>query len=498
MTNPVRAYRLLIAAFAITAIAPLGAQKQPATLAAPDPVTITEASIRGHMEFLAGDAMQGRGSGTVDEWRTAEYIASNLRRWGLEPMGDDGGYVQKISTGRNTAASAPVLVVGSLSLTHGREMLVQSINKGAVSGPLFRYVPGAKVPDGAFVFVPDGATVDNAAITNAAGVMTVETPQIRTQWAATGGRMPAAAAAGGARGGGAPAPAVVRIVLDKATHAALAGMVNGTKVDFQCVVQPGYTWNAAARITGTDPAMKDDVILLGAHIDHLGVRPGATGADAIFNGADDDASGVTAVLELAEALSKAPKGKRTIVFGFFGSEESGGAGANHFVVKPVIPLDKIKAMLQFEMLGRPDPLVPADTLWLTGYERSNLGVELAKQGAKLVQDPHPDQSFFTRSDNIRFAYEGVISHTVSSFNLHKDYHQASDEVKTIDFPYMTKSIKSMFAPVVWLSNSTFVPTWYENCRPVRGQGGRGGAAAPGAPPAPQPPACHANGKAPGK
>ena len=243
--------------------------------------------------------------------------------------------------------------------------------------------------------------------------------------------------------------------------------------------------------------MKDDVILLGAHLDHVGVRPGAAGADAIYNGADDDASGVTAVMELAEALSKGPKPKRTIVFGFFGSEESGGAGANYFVVKPVIPLDKIKAMLQFEMLGRPDPLVPPDTLWLTGYERSNLGVELAKQGAKLVQDPHPDQSFFTRSDNIRFAYEGVISHTVSSFNLHKDYHQASDEVKTIDFPYMTKSITSMYAPVVWLANSAFVPTWYENCRPIRGQGGRGGAAAaaqPGAPPPPPP--CHANGKAP--
>lgn len=457
-----------------------------------DASSITEAAIRGHMEFLASDAMQGRGSGTADEWRTAEYIASHLRRLGLEPMGDDGGYVQKIATGRNSAAAPPVLVTGSQVLMHGREMIVQSINKGAVSGALFRYTPGGKVPDGAFVFVPDGVTVDNAAIANAAAVMTLETPQVRAQWATTGGRLPTAAAAGGGRAGGTPAPALVRIVLDKASHAAVAGMVDGTKLDFQCAVQPGYTWNAAARITGTDPVMKDDVILLGAHLDHVGVRPGAAGADAIFNGADDDASGVTAVLALAEALSKTPKPKRTIVFGFFGSEESGGAGANHFVVKPVIPLDKIKAMLQFEMLGRPDPLVPADTLWLTGYERSNLGAELARQGAKLVQDPHPQESFFTRSDNIRFAYEGVISHTVSSFNLHKDYHQASDEVKTIDFPYMTKSITSMFAPVVWLANAPFVPTWYENCRPIRGQGGRGGAAAP------QPPPCHANGKAPVK
>ena len=485
-----RFFRLLSVA-AVLATANVSAQKQPNKLPATSPpATITEASIRGHMEFLASDAMNGRGSGTVDEWRTAEYIASNLRRWGLEPMGDDGGYVQKIATGRTSAAAPPLLVAGSMTLTHGREMLVQNINKGAVKGPLFRYTFGAQVPDGAFVFVPDGVTLDNAALARAPGMLTVETTAIRTTWAATGARLPTAAAAGGGgRGGGAPAPPIVRVVLDKATHAAIAGLADGTVIDFQCTTHPGFTWNAAARITGRDPVQKDEVILLGAHLDHLGARPGAPGADAIFNGADDDASGVTAVMELAEALSKAPRGKRTVVFGFFGSEESGGAGANYFVTKPVIPLDKIKAMLQFEMLGRADPLVPADTLWLTGYERSNLGVELAKQGAKLVQDPHPDQSFFTRSDNIRFAREGVISHTVSSFNLHKDYHQASDEVKTIDFPYMTKSIRSMYAPIVWLSNSTFAPTWYENCRPAAG--GRGAAPPAGTtPPAP----CKANGK----
>lgn len=489
-----RFFRLLSLAV-VLATASVSAQRSPSRpVTTPPPSTITEASIRGHMEFLASDAMNGRGSGTADEWRTAEYIASNLRRWGIEPMGDDGGYVQKIATGRTTAAAPPLLVAGSMTLMHGREMLVQNIDQGAVKGPLFRYTFGAPVPRGAFVFVPDGVTPDEAVLAGAAGVLTVETPQLRTAWATTGARpAPATATGGGAggRGGGALRAPIVRIVLDKRTHAAIAGMADGTILDFQCTPQPGYTWNAAGRLTGTDPVQKEEVILLGAHLDHVGARAVAPGVDGIFNGADDDASGVTAVMELAEALSKAPRGKRTIVFGFFGSEESGGAGANHFVTKPVIPLDKIKAMLQFEMLGRPDPLIPPNTLWLTGYERSNLGVELARHDAGLVQDPHPTESFFTRSDNIRFAYEGVISHTVSSFNLHKDYHQASDEVKTIDFPYMTKAITSMYGPIIWLSNSTFVPTWYENCRPVRG-GGRGAPppAAGATPPAP----CKANGK----
>jgi hypothetical protein len=328
----------------------------------------------------------------------------------------------------------------------------------------------------------------------------VETPQIRTQWAATGGRMPAAAAAGGARGGGAPAPAMVRIVLDKATHAAFAGLADGTKVDFQCALQPGRTYNALGKLTGSDPAMAAQVILLTAHLDHLGVRPGAP--DPIFNGADDDASGSTAVLELAEAIAKGPRPKRTVMFAWFGSEEAGGFGARDFLDHPLVTKDKIVANLEFEMLGRADPLVPDKTLWLTGYERSNLGVELAKQGARLVQDPHPEQNFFSRSDNIQLARAGVIAHTVSSFNLHKDYHQASDEVKTIDFAHMTMAIQSMFAPVMWLSNSAFVPTWYPNCQPTataaRGGGPGPAGAAAGAPAAATPPPCHANGKDPGK
>ena len=163
------------------------------------------------------------------------------------------------------------------------------------------------------------------------------------------------------------------------------------------------------------------------------MTPAAPGADTIYNGADDDASGSIAVLELAEAFVKGARPKRTIVFGWFGSEESGGTGSRYFADKAVVPLDKIVANLQFEMIGRPDAKVPPHTLWLTGYERSTLGPELAKRGAKLVQDPHPDQSFFTRSDNIQFARRGVIAHTVSSFGLHKDYHQASDEIGTIDF-----------------------------------------------------------------
>ena len=197
------------------------------------------------------------------------------------------------------------------------------------------------------------------------------------------------------------------------------------------------------------PTTAAEVILLSAHLDHVGARAAANaaaGADTIYNGADDDASGSVAVLELARAIALGPRPDRTIVFAFFGSEESGGFGSRFFADRPVVPLAQIVANLQFEMIGRPDAKVPPHTLWLTGYERSTLGPALAKQGARLVQDPHPEQSFFTRSDNIQFARRGVIAHTVSSYGLHKDYHQPSDEIRSIDFAHMTDSIRSMLEP----------------------------------------------------
>jgi len=225
------------------------------------------------------------------------------------------------------------------------------------------------------------------------------------------------------------------------------------------------TWNAIAILRGSDPRLRDEVILLTAHLDHLGVAAAPVNGDAIYNGADDDASGTTAVLTLAHILSTGRRPKRTVVFALFGSEEIGGFGARAFLANPPLPLSAIVANLEFEMIGRPDPVVPAGTLWLTGYERSNLGPELAKHGAALVQDPHPKEQFFQRSDNITLARQGVIAQTVSSFGLHTDYHQPSDEIKTIDFNHMTNAIASMIGPIHWLTDTSWKPEWNPGGRP---------------------------------
>jgi len=224
------------------------------------------------------------------------------------------------------------------------------------------------------------------------------------------------------------------------------------------------TTNVIGILRGNDPILSKETILLSAHLDHLGVREGMPG-DNIFNGADDDASGVTAVLELAGSLAAGPKPKRTVVFALFGSEEIGGWGARYFQEHPPTPIESFVANLEFEMIARPDAAVAAHTLWLTGYERSNLGPELAKHGAKLVADPHPEQNFFRRSDNYVLARKGIVAQTVSSFGLHSDYHRPSDDLSRVDFKHMTDAIASMVEPVRWLINSDFKPAWNEGGRP---------------------------------
>jgi hypothetical protein len=222
------------------------------------------------------------------------------------------------------------------------------------------------------------------------------------------------------------------------------------------------TWNAVAILRGsTSP---NEVVLLTAHLDHLGIGPAVKG-DSNYNGADDDASGTTAVLTLAHILATGPRPRRTIVFALFGSEELGGYGNRAFLQRPPMPLSSIIANLEFEMIGRPDPAVPAGTLWLTGFNRSNLGSELVKHAARIVNDPHPNEQFFRRSDNYALAQQGIVAHTLSSFGLHKDYHQPSDELSTIDFTHLTNAIASMVNPIRWLADSTWKPQWNPGGQP---------------------------------
>jgi hypothetical protein len=428
----------------------------------------SEASVRGHLEFLAGDALNGRGSGTRDEWIAATYIAAQLRRWGLEPLGDNGGFVQQVDLEQGVLAAAPVLEYPGSRLAHGQGMVVQVLGTPRASGPLQKFTAGVAVRPGAVLVMPDPVPPNAAAsFAGAALVLVPDAPRMKQLWDNAGKSLPALPVA--LKGAARPARPTV-IVLTRPSYDAVAALAEGTVVSLEAELQAPsvtHTWNAIGKISGRDKRRAAEVLLLSAHLDHLGSRATTDKAatDNIFNGADDDASGSVAVLELAEALASGRRPRRTIVFVWFGSEESGGYGARHFIDHPPVPLENIVANLEFEMIGRPDSAVPPHTLWLTGYERSDLGPRLARRGAKIVQDPHPKENFFMRSDNIALARRGVVAQTVSSFGLHDGYHQPSDEVRLVDFPHMTEAIRSMLEPVRWLANSSFKPTWVAGKRP---------------------------------
>jgi hypothetical protein len=430
--------------------------------------------------------MQGRGSGTGYERIASEYIASQFRQFGLEPGGDNDetgskGFVQKVQLQTVKFTEAPTLTAVSpgatKTLQFGRDFSVTTVRSPELKGQLQIIDVNETPTRGAIVLFKSAENLEaqkrqdltrKARMAQATAILLLESEANRQIREAAELKLPTLPS--NILGDSSPSDAFAVISLSKESFQQLQGMPNGSTIEFQGKTEAtnsGTTWNAIGILRGSDPQAAKDILVLSAHLDHLGAS--GIGTDAVFNGADDNASGCVAVLELARVLATTGKRpRRTIYFVCFGSEERGGYGARYFSSHSGVPLERIVADINFEMLGRPDAKVAADTLWLTGYERSDLGPTLAKRGARLVADPHPQQNFFQRSDNYRLALRGVVAHTVSSYGLHTDYHRPSDDLSKIDFPFMTRSINSMIAPIRWLANSNFRPEWLPGKSPQAG------------------------------
>jgi hypothetical protein len=226
--------------------------------------------------------------------------------------------------------------------------------------------------------------------------------------------------------------------------------------------------NVVGILRGSDPVLRDSVIVVDAHYDHLGIGRAVNG-DSVYNGADDDASGVVAVLEIAKALAAGPPPKRTVIFAATTGEEVGLLGTRWYLAHPVAPLSHMTANLEIEMIGRPDSLAGgAGRAWLTGFERSTMGSMFAAAGLPIGPDKRPDQQFFMRSDNIAFAQAGIPAHTLSTFNLHSDYHHPSDEASRVDFAHMTAVIRAAAAATRLLADGP-APQWNPGGRPLQPQ-----------------------------
>jgi Peptidase family M28 len=444
---------------------------------------VCPACIRAHMDFLASDALQGRGSGTRDEWIAATYIGSELEQYGVEPAGDKGTFLQKATLVHQKLTAPPKLTFKSpgaqprtIVWTHGKQMLAIYLGAISFSGPLQKVDLTSKqqpaIKPGAVLLLsgPEEKVRDATyefSSAKASAVLVPEDARLHSHWKERGSKLPEQPVQVEGSSDLAMFPKYPVIAIKHQYLAVLDHLPAGALISMKSSPGPRretFTWNVVGRVRGSDPTQQHSTLLLTAHLDHLGVGAPVNGDD-IYNGADDDASGTVAVLEFARMMASQSRPRRTVTFALFGSEEKGGLGSTYFREHPPTPLKDIAAYLEFEMIGRPDSSVPAGTLWLTGWERSNLGPELAANGAKLVGDPHPDQQFFERSDNYVFAKAGVVAQTVSSYGLHKDYHQPSDDISHINFQHMDEAIDSLLKPVMWLANSDFVPQWNPGGRP---------------------------------
>lgn len=213
----------------------------------------------------------------------------------------------------------------------------------------------------------------------------------------------------------------------------------------------------------------DEIVLYSAHYDHLGVKPSidttpnskAPKTSEIFNGADDDASGVTAIINLANHFAKAGNNERTLMFTAFSAEEIGGFGSRYFSTQ--VEPTKITTMINIEMIGKP-ALFGDGTVWMTGMDRSNLGEQLnqalAPQKLTVYADPYPEQNLFYRSDNATLARLGVPAHSFSSTQLDKDqhYHQVTDDINSLNLPSMLKVIKMLAIATTPLVDGSITPS----------------------------------------
>ena len=203
---------------------------------------------------------------------------------------------------------------------------------------------------------------------------------------------------------------------------------------------------------------KDEYVIISAHYDHLG--NGGKGEDKIYNGANDDASGVTGVLALAEYFKKFGN-ERTIVFAAFTAEEMGLIGSTHF--GKGIDATKFVAGINLEMIGKTPSFGP-NTAWLTGFERSDFGKIVQKNlvgsGYQLFADPYVKFNLFFRSDNASLARLGVPSHTFSTtaIDVDKDYHKVSDEAETLNMTIITQTIQAVAKGTASIINGKDTPT----------------------------------------
>lgn len=466
--------------------------------------TITAADMKKHLFIIAGPEMEGRNTPSPGLERAADYIENHFRNLGLAPS-SNGTYRQQFPLYRDSVTSSALKVNGSAfelnndfqpnaNTNHTAEFRFSEavfVGYGIVDGAIDDYrevdvkgklvllldgapasykpsQPGRNAASGIF------AKLRNAQAKGAAAVLVVYGNFPRKTFSSTSNYslngyaasiMPqtffisekVAAGIMGADG---------QDILNKMKSSALASKAYKANIDlgFTKTTSVSYASNVLGILEGTDK--KDEYVVITAHYDHEGKRTDGT----IFYGADDDGSGTTTVLELAEAFAQAKKAgkgpRRSIIFMTVAGEEKGLWGSWYYAHNPLYPLDKTTVNLNIDMVGRVgeeyqnNAKDSANYVYIIGDDK--LSTDLAvitdkvNKTMKMVldrkyNDPNDKNRFYYRSDHYNFAEQGVP--VIFYFNgVHADYHRPTDTPDKINYPLMAKRGQLIYHTALEIAN----------------------------------------------
>jgi peptidase M28-like protein len=487
-------HRLTLLGLALFAT-PLAAQTAPAASRAA--ATITAQDVARRIGTIADDSMMGRDTPSRGLDMTAQYVAAQFEKFGLRPGGDHGWFQRYPITRRRLDLTQSQVV-----FTSGNRKDVAPFTSGA------RY-DGGRVPEqgvsGTAVLVGGPQTAESADRIGIRGKVVLYVPQAGLETAATqqvlrvlylarpkalvilsnadsatfADALPRHAPERIVVGTPSERPVALQVRAGAVTNSlTLAGAdLPGTRsareptarelpkltvtIEMRDSVISSLTApNTVGILEGTDPKLKDEYMVYSAHMDHIGISPGQR--DSINNGADDDASGTTGVIELAEAFSRpGARPKRSIIFLTVSGEEKGLWGSNYFSEHPPVPIGQIVADINIDMIGRNWP----DTIVAIGKEHSDLGATLNRVnaahkelGMTAIDDRWPEERFYFRSDHYNFARRGVP--ILFFFNgVHEDYHEVTDSPDKINSDKEARILRLLFFLGQDVANAPARPQW---------------------------------------
>ncbi|MDQ6678319.1 MAG: M28 family peptidase [Acidobacteriota bacterium] len=439
---------------------------------------ISPADLRGNLSFLASDALEGRDTPSRGLDIAGEFIASQFRRAGLEPV-TANNYFQTADYVQITADPSGfdlTLDNGNSTIHINKDIQIQTFSAVDVEAASLVKIENGTVPiltgKVALLELPD---------MRAAGAHD-KYAQYRERLHSTQKANPAAilllSPGNGPRPPGTrlveastaklPTPPTVILRNSNAVQFLKDNSPAALKVTIHAkapVQKPVQLRNVAGLLRGSDPDLRDTYVLVTAHYDHIGMRDAGEG-DRIYNGANDDGSGTVSAIEIANALAQMPTHpRRSILFMTFFGEEKGLYGSRYYALHPLFPLKQTIAQINLEQLGRTDdtdgPQVASATF--TGFDFSDLPAifEAAgrQTGIRVYKNEKSSDDFFARSDNQSLADAGVPAHTLAVAFEFPDYHHVGDEWQKIDYGNMAKVDRMVALGVLTLANSPEVPHW---------------------------------------